>query len=161
MAIDTSMDFSKNTGSLVKATNLVRKILGETERIDWTTTVQGRRIISARGEQKSFRWYYDPEYKILSVTYTDGREKPEEKFKPEFYVVWIEGLSPLRGEKLLSLNGSNEYTTSMTKALRVKKEDIERVKGILRDRGVAGWAIDGVGTFHKVSYAPKGTLFVP
>jgi hypothetical protein len=160
MAIDTSMDFSKNTGSLANADRLIRKILNG-EVMDFTKSVRGRTIISAYGKQKNFNWYYDPEYKILSVTYTDGREKPVEKLKPEFYIVWIEGLSPLRGEKLLSLDGSNEYTTSMTKALRVKKEDIEHVKDILISRGVASWAVEGVGTFHKVSYAPKGTLFVP
>jgi len=162
MAKDYTKDFSKNTGSLVKATNLVRNILGETERIDWTTTIQGRRIISARGEQKSFRWHYDPEYKILSVTYTDGRKKPDEEQKQEFFVIWIEGLSPEKGEKIKTLNsGEHSYTTKMTDALRVKREDIERVKGILRSRGVANWALEGAGTFHKVSYAPKGTLFVP
>lgn len=160
MAIDTSRDFSKNTGSLVNADKLVRKILGN-EAIDFTKSVRGRRIISAYGKQKNFNWYYDPEYKILTVTYTDGREKPQQKFKPEFFVVWIEGLSPRDGEKVLSLNSSIEYTTSMTRALRVKREDIQHVKDILRERGVASWAIEGVGTFHKVNYAPKGTLFIP
>ena len=160
MAIDTSKDFSKNTGSLASADRLVRKILNG-EAMDFTKSVRGRTIVSAYGKQKNFNWYYDPEYKVLSVTYTDGREKPVEKLKPEFYVVWIEGLSPLSGEKILSLDDSNTYTTSMTKALRVKREDIQHVKDILISRGVASWAVEGVGTFHKVHYAPKGTLFVP
>jgi len=159
--IDTTKDFNKFAGSLANADRLVRKILNG-EVMDFTKAVRGRRIVSAYGKQKNFNWYYDPEYKVLSVTYTDGREKPEEKVKPEFFVVWIEGFSPERGEKIKTLN-SNEhsYTTKMTDALRVKREDIQRVKGILRSRGVADWALDGVGTFHKVSYAPSGTIFKP
>jgi hypothetical protein len=158
--IDTTKDFSKYVGSLQKAANVVRKILGEHERIDWTTSVRGRKIVSAYGNQKVFRWYYDPEYKTLHITYTDGREKPIETEKPEFYVIWIEGLSPQRGEKIKSLDGEYcEYTTKMSEALRVKKEDIETVKAILKSKGVADWAINGVGTFHKVTTNPKGNLF--
>ena len=124
--------------------------------------MRGRTINCAYGTQKNFYWSYNPDYKTVSVTYTDGRDKPEEKLKLDFYVVWIEGLSPQRGEKVLSLDGETcEYTTSMTRALRVKPEHVERVKGILRSKGVASWALEGVGTFHKVHYAPKGTIYVP
>jgi hypothetical protein len=82
--------------------------------------------------------------------------------KPEFFVVWIEGLTPEKGEKIKTLDSFNHsYTTKMTEALRVKREDIQRVKDILRDRGVSEWALEGAGAFHKVGYAPKGTLFLP
>lgn len=82
--------------------------------------------------------------------------------KSEFFVVWIEGIEPKRGEKILSLDrNKHEYTTSMTKAMRVKLEDIDTVKRLLKEQGVADWAINGGGTFHKVGYAPKGTLFKP
>ena len=162
MAIDTTKDFSKFVGSSLKAQKLVRSLLEDGERVDCTIGVRGRKICYAHGTQKNFKWSYDAEYKTVSVTYTDGRPEPEEKIKPEFYVVWIEGLSAERGEKVLSLNGEHcEYTTSMTQALRVKPEHIDRVKGILRSKGVANWALEGAGTFHKVHYAPKGTIYQP
>ena len=162
MAIDTQKNFSKFVGSSLRAQKLVRSLLEDGESVDCTTGVRGRRIFYAKGDQKNFSWYYEPEYKTISITYTDGRPEPEEKPKPEFFVVWIEGLSPEKGEKIKTLDSFNHsYTTKMTEALRVKREDIQRVKGILRSRGVAGWALEGAGTFHKVSYAPKGTLFAP
>jgi len=162
MAIDTQKNFSKFVGSSLGAQKLVRSLLEDGERVDCTTGVRGKRICYAKGIQKNFTWYYEPEYKTIQITYTDGRAEPEEKPKQEFYVVWIEGLSPERGEKIKTLDSNDHtYTTKMTEALRVKREDIERVKGILRSRGVANWALDGADTFHKVSYAPKGTIYKP
>jgi hypothetical protein len=160
MAIDTQKNFSKFVESSLKAQKLVRSLLEDGEKLECTAGMRGKRICYAKGIQKNFTWYYEPEYKTIQITYTDGREEPEEQPKEEFFVVWIEGITPERGEKIKTLNYNNHtYTTKMSEALRVKREDIERVKGILRDRGVANWALEGAGTFHKVSYAPKGTLF--
>jgi len=164
MAIDTQKNFSKFVGSSLKAQKLVRSLLEDGERVDCTTirTMRSKRIICSKGNQKNFTWYYEPEYKTIQITYTDGRPEPEEQPKQEFFVVWIEGLSPQRGEKIKTMDSNDHtYTTKMTEALRVKREDIERVKGILRGRGVANWALEGAGTFHKVSYAPKGTIYKP
>lgn len=162
MTIDTTKDFKKNTSSLVKAISLVGQILCETERIDCTTKCMGRNVICAYGKQKNFDWSYDGVYKTLRVTYTDGRSLPQNKPKlnSEFYVIWIEGFSPLRGEKLQSFsNDGCEYTTSMTQALRIRKEDIDKMKDKLKEKGIADWAINGAETFHQVNYAPKGTIY--
>jgi len=160
--INTKQNFTKSTCSLQKAAKLVRTLLDENERLDWTTSVytKSRRIGHARGEQKNFKWYYDGFYKRLTVTYTDGREKPKEKEKPIYYVVWIEGLEPISGEKIKTLTETeHDYTTKMTEALRVKAEDLELVRRILRNSGVAEWALRNC--FHKVHYAPKNTLYKP
>jgi len=159
---NTKQNFTKNTGSLQKAAKLVRTLLDENERLDWTTSVytKSRRIDHARGEQKNFKWHYDGFYKRLTVTYTDGREKPKEKEKPTYYVVWIEGIEPISGEKIKTLTETeHDYTTKMTEALRVKAEDLELVRRILRNSGVAEWALRNC--FHKVHYAPKNTLYKP
>lgn len=162
MAIDTQKNFSKFVGSSLKAQKLVRSLLEDGERLDYTTGVRGKRIVYAKGKQKNFKWYYEPDYKTIEITYTDGRPEPKEKPKPEFFVVWIEGLSPEKGEKIKVLNSSeHSYTTKMTEALRVKREDIQIVKDIIRSRGVADWVVNGTYTFHKVSYAPKGTIYKP
>ena len=161
MAIDTTKDFTKSVGSLVKAGKLVRSLLEEGENMSQTAGMRGRTIAYAYGTQKNFKWSYNPEYKTVSVTYTDGRPAPEEKPKPEFYVVWIEGLSAERGEKIQTLDSDHTFTTKMTEALRVKPEHVERVRAILLEQGVAKWAIEGAGTFHKVHYAPKGTIYQP
>ena len=158
--INTKHSFTKNTGSLQKATKLVRTLLDENERLDWITAVykKSRAISHAKGTQKKFNWYYDGFYKRLTVTYTDGREKPKEKEKPTYYVVWIEGLNAISGEKVKSISGGEtEYTTKMTEALRVKPEDTSEIIDILRGRGVAGWALENC--LYKVNYAPKNTLY--
>lgn len=157
MKIDTTKDFTKHVGSLQGATRLVRSLL-EGESLDWTTGMRGRTIAYARGTQKKFDWSYDTTYKTVSITYTDGRPQPEEKEKPEYYVVWIEGISPERGEKILSLkNGNHTYTLSMGKAMRVLPEDRETVKEILRNQGIANWAIENC--MVRTNYAPAGTIF--
>ena len=77
--------------------------------------------------------------------------------KEKYYVVWIEGLSSLRGEKIHTLTESNhEYTTKMTEALRVRYNDRQAVKDILRSRGVADWTLENC--MIKTNYAPKGTI---
>ena len=86
--------------------------------------------------------------------------EPESKInKQTFFIVWIEGLSPKNGEKIMTLNSKEHtYTTKMTQALRVLPEDVERVRGILRSRGVAEWAL-GDNSFIKTDYAPMGTIY--
>jgi hypothetical protein len=162
MKKDTQKNFSKFVGSSTKAQKLVRSLLEDGEVLNFTKGVRGRIICYVKGVQRNFTWSYEPEYKTVKIRYTDGRVESEEKPKQEFFVIWIEGLSPKGGEKIKTLDSSGHtYTTKMTEALRVKREDIERVKGILRSRGVANWALDGADTFHKVSYAPKGTIYKP
>lgn len=156
--IDTTKDFIKVTGSLVKAKQLVRSLIEEGESFDSRTGMYGNRIAYARGKQKNFDWSYNPHYKSLRVDYTDGREKPEEKEKKEYYVIWIEGIDPMNGEKILSLDGdSNEYTTKMTQAMRILPDDREAVREILRERGIAEWALQNC--MVRTNYAPQGTLF--
>lgn len=161
MKIDTTKNFSKFAGSLRRARGIVRNLLDKAELLDqWVGTGRKGSIVYARGTQNKFRWYYDGQNKTIQVTYTDGRPEPVEKTKPEYFIVWIEGLEPKGGEKILSLDRNNhEYTKSMTKAMRVKLEDIDTVKQLLRAQGVTDWAVNGTNTFHRVNYAPKGTLF--
>jgi|688.fasta_scaffold57489_3 hypothetical protein len=159
--INTKFDFSKNTGSLQKAVKLVRTILEEGERLSsWTTSVfrKSRRINSAYGEQKKFKWFYSGDYKTLSVTYTDGREKPLERTKPTYYVIWIEGIEPKSGEKIATLtNEGHSYTTKMGEALRFTEENAGKAIDILRSRGVAEWTLRNC--LHKVNYANKKNLW--
>jgi hypothetical protein len=162
--IDTTKDFTKHVGSLKAAMNLFSSLNTIDGRVFWTTRKYGNLIDSAFGKIEGLaNASYNPTYKTLTVEYIDGREKPEEKKPKEtYYVVWIEGLSAQKGEKILSLDSDNhEYTTSMTQAMRVKKEHIPVVKHRLKEQGVADWALSMSGTFHPVHYAPKGTIFQP
>lgn len=155
--IDTSKDFTKYVGSLKKAKILIRSLLNKDENMRFTERRYGRIIDSAWGTSESFEWSYNAMWKTVSVTYTDGREQPEEKEKPEFYVVWIEGVEPKKGEKVLSLDSEDyEITTSMTQAMRILPKDRGIVKEMLREKGVAKWALENC--FVRVNYAPKGTL---
>ena len=154
---DTSKDFCKVTGSLAKAQMLVRSLLEEGENLYTHKGMYGNRIAFARGKQGNFEWSYNTERKSIRVEYTDGRPQPEAKEQPEFYVVWIEGLSPQNGEKILSLKDGNSYTTSMTQAMRVLPEDRQIVKEILRKRGVADWALQNC--MVRTNYAPAGTIY--
>lgn len=82
--------------------------------------------------------------------------------KKYFYIIWIEGLSYERGEKILSLDDNNHnYTLKMTEALRIRPEHIEQVKELLREQGIADWCIDSGNTFVRTNYAPKGTIYSP
>ena len=86
--------------------------------------------------------------------------------KPKYYYVWIEGLSPKRGEKLkqfIESHRQEDYviTTRMSDAMRVKPEDVETVKEKLRSLGVADWVLDSLNTFIPIKYAPAGTVFIP
>lgn len=74
----------------------------------------------------------------------------------KYFIIWIEGISVRRGDKIKSLNHKgHEYTSYMTKAMRVKETDKERVKRWLVSNGITESFI----TFIKTSYVPKGTLF--
>lgn len=163
MKIDTTKNFTKHVGSLRGARNLASVIAKENgdRMISHSTGVRGKRICFARGEQKNFRWYYDGDTKVIQVIYTDGRPEPQPKEPKEtYYIVWVEGIEPKGGEKICTLNDrEHTYTTDMTRALRVKPEHLERVKGILRSRGVADWVLDNPNSFIKTHYAPRGTVY--
>lgn len=162
MKIDTANNFSKVVGSFKKALKLLSSILDNTntEGFGFTTARKKRSLLYAKGENKKFSWYYDGDSKTLTVRYTDGRPAPvETKPKETYYIIWIEGLSARYGEKLCSLTDAHHtYTLKMTKALRVKPEDLQKVKGMLLSQGVAGWALNE-NSFIKTHYAPKGTLY--
>lgn len=86
--------------------------------------------------------------------------------KPKFYIVWIEGLSPRYGEKLSNFIESHRQedyivTTRMTRAMRVKPQDVETVREKLRSLGVSDWCCDSPNTFVPTTYAPAGTIFQP
>ncbi len=161
--IDTTKDFSKYAGSVRQAKIIIINALKEQNLPahfgTYTTRMYGQRIDSAIGKVDGIlEWQYNGMTKRVRVDYIDGREQPEPKENKEYYVVWIEGIEPVNGEKILSLDdGVNEYTTSMTQALRILPEDREQVKEILRDRGVAGWALNNC--MVRTNYAPKGTIF--
>jgi hypothetical protein len=163
MKIDTTKDFNKYAGSVRKAKIIIINALNEqglpAHLGAYTTRVYGQIIDSVRGDVEGvLEWSYDGRTKRVRVDYTDGRPQPEEKDKPEYYVVWIEGISPERGEKILSLkNGNHTYTLSMGKAMRVLPKDRETVKEILRNQGIANWAIENC--MVRTNYAPAGTIF--
>lgn len=81
------------------------------------------------------------------------------KHKPYYYIIWIEGFECRTGEKIKSiLNRRIQYTTKMTEAMRILPDDVEEMKSILLDMGIAKWVVDG-NTFIKTNYAPKGSIF--
>jgi len=74
----------------------------------------------------------------------------------EYYVVWVEGLSSKRGEKILRLtNYGVEYTTRMTSAMRIRKDDKRYMEHYLNTHGIRG------ATYVNTTYAPKRTLYKP
>lgn len=76
-----------------------------------------------------------------------------------YCIIWIEGIEYFNGEKIKSIrNGEIEYTTKMTEAMRVRKEDVPQMKEMLRRLGIAEWVVEG-NTFISTSYCPKGTLY--
>lgn len=75
----------------------------------------------------------------------------------KYYYVWIEGLEPKTGEKVKTLSKYDyDITTKMGDALRILKEDKDEMALVLRQMGVAKWAL--TNAFIETSYAPKGTL---
>ena len=163
--LDTTKDFQKYAGSVRGAKKVIINALSKQNLPAhfgvYTTRRSGNRIFSVRGEVSGIlEWYYDGESKYVSVKYTDGRPAPEEKLYPEMYVVWIEGIDPKTGEKILSLDSkSHTYTTKMSKAMRVLPEHVDIVKEILRERGIAEWALRTC--MATTNYAPHGTIFNP
>jgi len=81
----------------------------------------------------------------------------------KYYYIWIEGLSPKRGEKVHCILGKYDYdiTTSMSDAMRVKPEHIHIMKDYLKRHGVADWVLESHETFVPINYAPTGTVFKP
>lgn len=80
--------------------------------------------------------------------------------KTKYYFVWIEGFSPMKGEKLLRLTDYDyDITTSMADAMRVKPEHVHLIRDYLKRHGVADWALENA--FQPISYAPTGTIYKP
>ena len=74
--------------------------------------------------------------------------------KQQYYIIWVEGLSCKKGEKVSELTDTGvDYTTSMTKAMRIRKDDYRYMEYYLNRHGIRG------ATFVTTSYAPKGTLY--
>lgn len=81
--------------------------------------------------------------------------------KNNFYIVWVEGLSVRKGEKIFSLSPDKpRYTTSMTQAMRIREVDIPAMKQWMVENDIADWVINNSNTFIKTNYLPKGTLFI-
>lgn len=77
-----------------------------------------------------------------------------------YYVIWIEGLSVKKGEKLKTLSPfSHSYTTKMTEAMRIREYDIPVVLKILKEKNFAPFVINEQNTFIRTTYIPKGTLY--
>jgi hypothetical protein len=78
----------------------------------------------------------------------------------KYYIIWIEGLDYFNGEKIKSMhNNSIQYTTKMTEAMRIHRDDITEMKSILLNRGIAKWCVESSNTFVSTSYAPKGSIY--
>lgn len=81
------------------------------------------------------------------------------KKKTQYYFLWVEGLSPKRGEKIKTLDNSDHtYTLKMSEALRVKAEDRGHVEDLLVSQGVSSWVFEQE-SWIKTNYAPKGTIY--
>ena len=78
----------------------------------------------------------------------------------KYSIIWIEGLSVLNGEKVKAITENGfSYTTRMTEALRIKKNDIPFICDYMKAKGISQSVIDNPTTFIGVNYAPKGTRF--
>jgi len=163
MKIDLNKNFVKVVGSKNKAVSLVHKLAERNhDKVEsYGSRKAGRYLVEVHGIQKNFRWTYLGNTKELSVVYTDGRpEADPAEPKNTYYIIWVEGLSPERGEKVMRFTPDGiDYTLKMTNALRVKEKDLPLIKSYLRQRNIANWVTDNPSTYFKTHYAPKGTLF--
>lgn len=76
----------------------------------------------------------------------------------KYFIIWIEGLNYKSGEKVATLNNTGyTITTRMTKALRVREGDLNKVIEILKQQGVSDWTLENCAI--ETYYAPKGTIF--
>ena len=163
--INLDRNFTKYVGSKANAVKLVNKIIEKYDDKIYRSTHRkvGRLLLEVYGETKNLKWRYNPEYKTVTVTYTDGRPDPEKTPEPRnsYYIIWIEGLSARRGEKIKKFrpDGTIEYTLKNTEAMRVLPKDVPTMRKRIRELGVADWVVDSGNTFVKTFYAPKGTLF--
>ena len=76
-----------------------------------------------------------------------------------YYILWIEGLSPQRDEKIVQVYPRQEYTRYNTCAVRFTKQELQRVVPKLIDMGVATWVFEQPSTYYPVKYVPAGTRF--
>ena len=77
-----------------------------------------------------------------------------------YCIIWIEGIEYFNGEKIKSIkNGKVEYTTKMTEAMRIRKEDVPTMETVLLNMGFASWTLNN--GFIPTSYCPKGCLYKP
>lgn len=76
-----------------------------------------------------------------------------------YYILWIEGLSPQRGEKLAQVYPHKEYTRFNTRAVRFTKQELLRVVPKLIDMGIATWVFEQRSTYYPVKYVPAGTRY--
>ena len=76
----------------------------------------------------------------------------------KYVYIWIEGLTPKKGEKIKSIspNGNITYTTRMMEAMRIERKNIDMYRTRLRTMGIAEWSLETA--FKPTNYAPKGTL---
>ena len=163
MKIDYTRNFVKFCGSKKEAVRIAEKVAKlDGDRLDhWTVERAGRYIIGAWGEQKNFTWNYLASQKEIFVCFTDGRPEPNIEPKKTYFIIWIEGFNHKTGDKIkhFDKDGRIVYTHKMREAMRIKKEDIERMKAKLRRLQMADWTIDSPNTFVETHYAPKGTLY--
>ena len=79
----------------------------------------------------------------------------ETRSKYKWVIVWVEGLSYRTGEKIKSIDrhGNITYTTKLTDAMRIESDHLMNFKRRLLQCKIHG-------TFHAVTYAPKGTIYL-
>jgi hypothetical protein len=163
MKINYTKDFTKFAASKEQALRVIEKVAKlDGDRLDrWTVIKSGRYIKGAEGTLKNFRWHYSALDRQVSVHFTDGRPAPEEKPKPIYFIIWIEGFQYKTGDKIKSFDkdGRIVYTHKMTESMRIRPEDIPNMKRKLHSIGIADWAVESDNTYVKTHYAPKGTLF--
>ena len=163
MKIDYTKDFTKYAGSKEQALRIVKKVAElDGDRLDhWTVIKAGRYIIRAESKLKNFRWSYSKLDRQVSVYFTDGRPQIENTPKNTYYIIHIEGIDYRTGDKIKTFDtdGNIVYTHKMTKAMRISKEDIPKMREKLRRINIASWVVDSFNTFVKTYYAPKNTIF--
>ncbi len=163
MKIDYTKSFTKFCSSKEEAIRIANKVAKlDGDKLDsWTVIRSGKYIKGAEGKLKNFRWNYSGLDKKISVCFTDGRPDIDKKKNLTYFIIHIEGFNYKTGDKIKAFDNDGKiiYTHEMKKSMRIKSDDIPKMKQKLRNIGIANWVIESENTFVKTHYAPKGTIF--
>ena len=150
--IDINFDFQKTFPSFKKASVLLKQIDADAVK-NYTVSGVGRKKLSYFGETEIISFMYEVYTRTLHVSYKDGRgERWYDKAR--YYILWIEGLKP---EYLKDIY-EHTYTTKKTDAMRVRAQDLPRVREVLKEEKFSQWTINSPSTYVRIT-SGRGKFF--